>query len=497
MTSLLNGLKSATNYGLTENGGVKHNTSGSALIDLFGLGGAYRSRSESDCISLFLAALKEDREHAMKCLFYLRDIRGGQGERRFFRVCMRYLAMNEPEVVVKNIDNFAYYGRWDDLYCLFGTPCEQAALAAIKEQLAYDVTAKTPSLLAKWMKSENASSKEGKALAEVTRRYLKMSSKQYRKTLSYLRKKISIVERLMSENRWNEIEFDKLPSKAGIKYRKAFERNELIKQQYQNFARDKNTKVNAGTLYPYEVVKEAVGVRSRSVEDTQRLMVNKYWENLTDFFNGATLNALCVVDVSGSMTWTPLSPGSQCYPIHVAISMGLYTAERAKGPFANHFITFSNRPSLVEVKGHDIVSKVDNIYRADVGGSTNLEATFDLILNTAVTNRLTQEDLPETIIIVSDMEINDARGYYSSHVSSTATLMENMRVKWANWGYKMPKLVYWNCQARNDTILDIHPDVTLVSGNSPVIYQQILTGKSGLDLVLDKLDSERYNRVRY
>ena len=259
MNTFLNGMKSANNYAITENGALTHKSTMDGLMDLFAMGAAYRTRTDEDVIVLFKNAFKEDPVYALKCLFYIRDVRGGQGERRFFRVCMRDLAFQNTEAAMRNLRHVPEFGRWDDLYVFIGTPLEAAALNFMKEQLALDIQCKTPSLLAKWMKSENTSSAESRRLATITRKAMGMNHKQYRKTLSVLRGRINIVERLMSENRWDEIEFDKIPSKAGMIYKNAFARHDIERmksekavQSYADFAKDETKTVNAKALYPYE-----------------------------------------------------------------------------------------------------------------------------------------------------------------------------------------------------------------------------------------------------
>ena len=398
--SYLDNLKEATNFGLTENGGIKHLTSNSGLMDLFGLGGAYRKRTEADVIALFKKAFDEEPEDAIRCLFYLRDRSEGQGERRFFRVILSYLASENPKVAKQLIRWVPFYGRWDDLYAMVdGSPdVAMYVWRFIQDQLVLDLKSETPSLLAKWLKSENATSRETKRLATATRSALGLSSKQYRQTLSYLREKINIVERLMSENRWDEIRFDKIPSAAGFRYRNAFARRDIIKEKYKQFARDTETKVNAGTLYPYEVVAKAfkythdryprwAEAAAKDLQSTERLMINKYWDNLKDYFDGSTLDALCVVDTSGSMWGDEASA-----PINVAISLGLYAAERARGPFAHHYISFSSRPQLIETNGIDFVDKVFRIYKTNLCENTNIKATFDMLLRVAQMNHCKQED---------------------------------------------------------------------------------------------------------
>lgn len=479
MNKLLQGLKEDTNYGYTQNGGIKHNTTNSKLLDLFAMGAAMRNRKDNACILLFKEAYGENPTYALKCLFYIRDIIEGQGERRFFRVCINWLADYDLDAILRNIDKIPLYGRWDDLYALVDTPAENAAFSLIKDQLKLDATTKVCSLCAKWLHSENCSSKESRRLGEITRKYLSMSHREYRKMLSYLRSKINIVEKLMSENRWEEIEFDKLPSVAGIRYRNAFARNDIIKERYKRFVADKKTKVNAAALYPYQVVGKAIRISN----NTERAVINKYWDNLTDYFNGCQLNALCMVDTSGSMFGTP---------IDVAISLGLYCAERAKGPFFNHYISFSHQPQLIECSGIDFVDKVKRIYNTMLVENTNIEAAFDLVLNTALQHHVPQKDLPEYILIISDMEFDEV--IYAETWDKNTT-MEKIMKKWENCGYTCPKLIFWNVNAMQRNIPMLGSTISYVSGFSPSIFSTIVSGKTGMELMMEKLDSNRYSSI--
>jgi hypothetical protein len=269
-------------------------------------------------------------------------------------------------------------------------------------------------------------------------------------------------------------------------------------QSYADFVQDKNTKVNAKALYPYEVVAKATNYCGMSSwfhgfgknDPTERAAINKYWDNLEDYFKGASLDALCMIDTSGSMWGTDASA-----PINVAISIGLYAAERARGPFHNHYISFSSRPQLIETYGSDFVDKVKRIYSTNLCENTNIEAAFDMLLNTAIKSHCRQSDLPKTIIVVSDMQFDAQRGRYGS---SNATLMENIAYKWQRVGYQMPELVYWNVQARGNNVIPMQAKdgITFVSGFSPVLFEQIMKGKTGYDLMMDKLNSERYECIR-
>lgn len=486
---------------LTENGGISYNTTMNPVYDLFALGGAYRTRSDEDCILLFKKALEYDAKLAIKCLFWLRDIRGGQGERRFFRVCMKWLAKEYPFTCDRLISLFSEYGRWDDLFTLVGTPCEKAVLNLIKGQFFEDIqdvrAGRNPSLLAKWLPSANASSRETKQLANLVMNYFGISPRNYRKSLSYLRRKIRLVETQMSQNEWDTIQYDKLPSKAGMKYSKAFARHD--EKRYSAFMNSKTTKVNAGTLYPVDVVHKVINNMSCEWSypkgyyncvfrgsDTEYAMINKYWDNLTDYFNGAAFDGVAVVDTSGSMYGTP---------IDVAIAIGMYCAEKCdkNSPFYGHYISFSKEARLVPVEGVDFVDKVTRIYSTNLCENTNIESVFDLILRTALENNLAQGDLPKNVVIISDMEFDQAQGYYGGSHPNYKSVLENMEDCYHTHGYEMPNLIFWNVNARSDQIPMRDKDgITFVSGYSASTFEHILSGKSSMDFMMDILNSERY-----
>ena len=507
MNTFMNAMNDVTNFTYTENGGITHKTTRSDLLDMFAMGAAYRNRSDADVINLFKNAYLENPVYALKCLFYIRDVRGGQGERRFFRVCMHWLATADVEAARRNLIHVPEFGRWDDLYEFVGTRLEDEAFKIMKHQLALDVQCKTPSLLAKWLKSENTSSEDSRILGRITRNHFNMTARQYRKTLSVLRQRINVLERLMSENRWDEIEFDKIPSRAGMIYKNAFARHDLERaknenvQTYAEFAKDATKKVNAKVLYPYECVAEAIKLtRGRyywqahnvPLDDTNRLMVNKYWDNLTDYFNNASFNGIAVVDTSGSMVSSAASA-----PINVAISLGMYCAEHNHGPFANHYISFSSRPQMIRTDGVDFCDKVERIYRTNLCENTNIEATFDLLLNVATRPGVKKEDIPKNVIVISDMEFDSAVNGWSHRSSITSnnveTVLEGVARKWARYGLELPHLIFWNVDARQNNIPMLgNGRASFVSGFSPSIFETIMSGKTGYDLMMEKLNTERY-----
>ncbi len=504
MNKLLDAMEQENNVGLTANGGLTYKSTMDALEDLFAFGAAYRGRSDMDCILLFKKAFEEDESLALKCLFYLADVRGGQGERRFFRVVTRWLANYHTEAMRRNLAFVPEYTRWDNMYTFVDTPLEKDAFDIMREQLTLDVNSENPSLLAKWLKSENTSSRESCILATKTRMAFGMTPKQYRKTLATLRSRVRIVEKLMSENKWEDIEFDKLPSKAGLIYRQAFMKH--IPEEYDKFAKDKSTKVNAKTLYPCDVVREAIrigaGYNKLNPDDSDRLIVNKYWQNLEDYFHNATFNGVAVVDTSASMREG--YGNSKISPIDVAIALGMYCAEKCNpnSPWYGNYITFSRQARLVPVEGIDFVDKVRRIYQANLCENTNIESVFDLILDLATANHLKQEDLMENIIIISDCQFDEARStanWYHPAISvvPTETVMEKCTQKWQEAGYKIPHLVFWNVNASDGDCVPIkdNGNITFVSGFSPTLFQQVMTGKTGLELVMEKLNSERYAKI--
>ena len=480
------------NMSMTANGANTHMTTNDECLDFFALGGAMRENNEKEILTLFNAAFESNKLLAMKLLFYMRDIRGGQGERRIFRIILKHLANTNPDVVSKNLELIPEFGRWDDLYALEGTPLEREMFAFIKRQFYIDIKSNTPSLLAKWLKSENASSRETIRLARKTRKALKLSSKQYRKALSRLRRRIGIIERLISENKWSEIEYDKIPSNAGFKYSNAFARHDY--ERYNEFldrAKDVvySESVNADVLYPYEIVRRAYKYFDDwsyhdEITQTERDALEVYWKNLKDYFANQPDNysAICVVDTSGSMGGTPME---------VALSLGLYTAERCKGPFKDTFITFSERPKIQQIVGEDVYEKLSNMSRADWGMNTNIKAVFDLLLNKAVKGGLTQETLPQNIFIISDMEFD----YCTMH-NDTNTLMEEIYDEWKAKGYEMPHLIFWNVNAssRNIPILG-KGKISYVSGFSPSIFEAVLSNKSGYELMMEVLNNKRYDKI--
>lgn len=479
---MLEQLKEEANMTLTENGATTYISTKSHCLDLFSAIGAIRKSPESDIIGRFIKAYAEDENLALKTLFFARDAREGLGERRVFRIILNYLAKYEPESVRRNIEYIAEYGRYDDLLCLIGTSCEKDVLQIIEGQLKKDIASDTGvSLLAKWLPSVNASNKETVRTARRLARLLGMSEPQYRKTVVALRKKIDIVENRLREQDYT-FDYSKLPALAMLKYRGAFYENDYDRYcEYLDNVKHGKAKMHTGVLTPYDVIAPCFNWRSDGLSAEERNAMDVTWNALEDFGNDE--NALAVIDGSGSM-----------YPraIAVALSLGIYFAERNKGKFRNHFITFSGRPQLVEIKGSDIAEKVRYCCRYDEVANTNLAAVFNLLLKTAVKYDLPQEELPKRLYIISDMEFDECVE------NSGTTNFENAKRKYAEKGYTLPEIVFWNVESRNvqQPVTMNENGVALVSGRSPRLFSMVASGElDPYKTMLEILTSERYAKI--
>jgi len=476
MNTLINSIARKQNYTLTENGALTHASTLSSLLDFFGLGAALRSRTERDVLSLFYKAFGEDQLLALKILFYIRDVRGGQGERKTFRTILRWLGNEYPNIVTKNFSNIVLYGRYDDLFVLEGTKSWDAALTFWQSE--WNKGFENNSLIFKWAPSPNTSSKETRRLARVLYKSLDLSEKEYRQTLSHMRNKIGVVEPLMCSKNWGAIEYSHVPSKASLIYKNVFRRHDQVRyESFLNKVQKGEAKINASTLYPYEIVEKILYKKDSS--DTLDVL----WNALPDYLGENKHNGIVVADVSGSMRGRPLA---------VSISLAIYFAERTKGQFKNSFLTFSNIPTLQKVEGNNIREKIYNLARSAWDMSTNLQSVFNLILTTGIENNVPQSEMPDTIYIVSDMEFNSA-------CERSSTNYKLIREKYELAGYKAPNLVFWNvnnCNTQSPITKD-DEGTCLVSGCSPSILMTLLMGKmiTPTGIMLDTINAERYETV--
>ena len=486
---MLQYLKQESNKTFTENGAVTYSSTLSDCLDLFATVGALRRESEEEIVSRFMRAYTENKDVAMKLLFFARDIRGGLGERRVFRTILRWLSCSETESLRKNLHYIAEYGRFDDLMVLFGTPLEKDMLKYIKTQLYRDLEGMgnggDVSLLAKWLPSVNASNVETKRLAKKVARFLELDDGAYRKLLVRLRAHIHIIENNLRERDYT-FDYEKQPSKAMFKYRNAFIRNDGERyNEFLNKASCGEVKLNTDVLTPYEIITPFF---KKNVSSEERNSINTTWNALEDFANDE--NALAVIDGSGSMYG-----GDDPIPATVALSLGIYFAERNKGAFKNHFITFSENPQLVEIKGEDILDKVRYCRNYNEVANTNIQRVFELILNAAKKNKVAQNELPKRLYIISDMEFD-----YCTD-DANLTNFEYAKTLFEDAGYKLPEVVFWNVSSRNkgQPVTKNEQGVLLVSGCTPRLFSMIANGSisdtTPYEFMMEVLMSERYEKI--
>ena len=469
----------------TENGADAKNTTDSALLDMFATIGSMRSRSEDEIIQKFELAFQEDPLGAMRCLFYARDIRGGLGERRVFRVLLPYIAQNHYEELYPNLELIPEYGRWDDLYTLIGTPMEERFWPFVSWKLFRDVkemeSGRPCSLLAKWLKKADASSPNTRKLGIYTAKKLGMSVYDYKRLCVKLRRYIDVVEQRMSANEWDTINYPAVPSRAMMNYRKAFARHDEERfNEYLNKVQSGEQKINSATLYPYDIVEKIL----YGHEDNKVLEVQ--WDNLPDYVD-SDVNAVVMADVSGSMYGRPMA---------TSIGLAMYFAERNKGAYHNLFMTFSGNPKFVEIKGKTITQKINFISKAEWGGNTDLEAALLKILDVAIKNHCSQKEMPKSLIIISDMEIDSC-----TNQKHRENFYDYVSRVYEEHGYKIPNVVFWNVDSRHDVFLadKNRKGVQLVSGQSASTFKNLIgcVDKTPIEMMYSVLNSERYRSIQF
>jgi len=457
MKNLINATRQ--NDASTFNGAVTNSTSLNACVDMFFLAGASRKMSEGDIIILFERAYAENKRLAYKILFWARDARGGAGERRFFQVIMKHVRKHYSEEYDMLAIHVSEYGYWKDIFSI--EQPDENNLNWLSYQLEESPNA---NLLAKWFP------RKGQWFVAM-HKYLKMTPKEFRK---YLVAKTKVVESLMCENQWSDVNYAQVPSVAMNKYRKAFlKRDEERYNQFIVDVHEGKTKINASVLFPHELYQAISGGQNASAVEAQ-------WNALPNYMEGSTERIIPVCDVSGSMSGLPMD---------VSVSLGIYISERNEGIFKDAFLTFSESPQMNYLKG-TLSQRMRQLERADWGMSTNLQATFDLILNSALREELPESEMPTKLLIISDMEFNEA---------SNMTNLDAIREKYKASGYKLPQIVFWNVNGRlgNSPASVSDAGIGLVSGFSPAILKSILKGEiyGPYQLMLDAVATERYSRI--
>lgn len=499
-----------TNASVTENGMTGYKTTYHPLVDMNFKLASYRQLTDTDIVKDFKSVLASaDAEYALKYLFMARDAREGLGERRFFRVCMKELLNtdfeNKDAIVADLIQKqIVEFGRYDDLFVFMDTDYEDVMVNTILTQLKTDYAnmqaGKSISLLGKWMPSANASSPATKKLAYKFMNALGASPRDYRKTLSALRAYSNVVEVLTSAKQWGDINYSAVPSKANLKYKNAFLRNDedrrrefLAKLKSGN----KTVHINSSVNFPHEIVAKyhRAGYCSRYLSDYDEAL-EQLWKNLKQ--KDGLKDTIVVRDGSGSMI-SPVGSGTTT-ALDVSTALALYCAERMNGDFKNKFITFSSQAKLVSISGTNLHRDLEICYRENDCSNTDIQNVFELILNTARDYKMSQAEMPKQVLIISDMEFDPTRdsSYWDRGMHADSNVFKLMNTKYAAAGYKLPKLVFWNVASSSNTIpcKENENGVLLVSGFSVNTLNQVLNGETDSYVSLIKeLSTARYEAI--
>jgi hypothetical protein len=458
MSNLINATRTENSF--TFNGAVTNSTSLDYCLDMFFLAGASRKMTQGDILTVFCKALYEDTALALKILFWARDVRGGAGERRFFRYCMEYLSKMHPDIFDQLVIFVPEYGYWKDVFAI-DKPNNDSL-----DWIMRGLTERNDGLLAKWFPRKGP-------WFTAMHKFMKITPKELRKLLVSM---TNVVETPMCANKWSEINYSHVPSVAMNRYRNAFfKRDGERMAKFITDVHNGSAKINASALYPHELYVAMMNEDNESAIEAQ-------WNALPDYMAGSTERILPVCDVSGSMQGTPMN---------VSVGLGLYISERNRGIFKDAFITFSESPEMQYLHG-TLSQRMKQLQSADWGMNTNLNAVFDLVLTSAVREKLPESEMPTKLLIISDMEFDEAdRGRTNFHM---------IRKKYAHYGYAVPQIVFWNVNGRmgNSPAQVQDKGVGLVSGFSPAILKSILKGEiySPKQLMLDTVMTDRYKRIR-
>lgn len=480
MNKFLNQINKDMKGTYTQNGMYAHNTTDSKVLDLFAKIGSMRNQSEEEIRTAFIESYKESPSLTLKMLFYARDIRGGLGERRVFRIMLKELALIDYEIVSKLIEIIPFYGRYDDMLVLLDDSINLKLQEVVVEFLYNKVTDdiesidagdNTISLVSKWLPSINSKNKEQRKKALILANAWGWTEKQYRKNIVKCRKVLNLPESNLSQNTIERVVYPNVPSNAMLKYKSAFYRRDFDRfSDYIDQVSKGTSKINAGTLYPYDLVSEY----GFPVHGKLHPVVEAQW-NLQPFYVDSGVNAVVMADTSGSMYGRP---------VHTALGLAIYFAQRNVGDFKNLFMTFSSSPSWVKVSERGLFNNLKKVPK--IISSTNIYAGMKLILDTAIKSESSQKDLPKALIVVSDMEFDS---YGCSGENLFDDTIKNMFEK---HGYIAPQIIFWNVDSSEDKF-HTHKDaknITLVSGQSTSIFKNVLKsiGKTPYELMLTTLE---------
>ena len=501
---------------VTENGasGFKHTKS--PLVDLLYAAGSSRTMEKAEINVLVKEAITYDKDLATRLLFYLRDARGGVGERSLFHTGFLELAYNDIDLACCLLKYIPEYGSWKDIIVIVDRCREEkedetvyadlldSCVDMIHNQLEIDMLMRpNMSLLAKWMPSINATSQKSRKTALYFIKQMPdlfSSNQKYRQFLARLRKHLDVVEVKMSARKWKDIDYAKVPSLANLRYKKAFAENDKLRRiEYLEALEKGETKINAGVLMPHEIVSqytEGCGY-SRSIIKKD-VTFEEMWKALSATTPMFDKNLLVVRDGSGSML-TPISKNSSARALDVSTALAIYTAEKLTGPWHNKFITFSAKPEMITLPGTSLRDALQICASHDDCSNTDIAKVFNLVLRTACNSKLEQKDVPD-ILIISDMEFDNATTTNSSYwgdseYDSFTTLFEKIGKHWEAVGYKMPRLIFWNVNSRSRTVSinENSNGVILLGGFSKNLLEMVMSNETNPEKALIKtLNGDRY-----
>lgn len=492
MNQVANGsVRNSGEMARTENRMLGYRRTSHALLDMNYHLASYRTSMKSRIADEVRAAYKEDAELALKFLFYARDILQGAGERDFFREAIRTLALDGhfPAHLVKLIPE---YGRWDDVFVLRGTPLENEMLKVVHDQLIEDMenflNKKSFSLLAKWLPSVNTSNKDICKLGYWFADKFGLTPRQYRKALVAMRARLAVVEPQMCANKWDKIKYENVPSRANALYKDAFLAHDYERRvAFLNDVVGGKKDIKAGALFPHDIVSKYM--RGGWSVDSVDVTLEELWKHLPNI--DMPESTIVVADGSGSMV--SRVGNTSVSALAIANALAIYFGERGKGEYVNKYITFSERPRYVNFsRCKTLRDKLAVALQYNEIASTDIEAVFNLILNTAINNNLRADELPANVLIISDMEFNSATTTHGK------TLFGGIAHKYAQYGYKLPKLIFWNVMSRNNVVPVNQNEngVVLVSGFSPNIMKMVMNGETDPYKTLVKtLKGERYSNI--
>lgn len=474
--ALVKAFEKANNKTTTLNGAKIRKSSENAIVDFFFAIGASRTNGKTDAniVTLFEKAVAADLDLAVRVMLYARDVRGGMGERNTFRVLARRLASQNPEATLRVLQRVPELGRWDDVLAFVDTAVGEQALDMYAVALRAG-----DALAAKWAPREKSAKK---ALATRLRRHMGLKAVDYRKLLSSATK---VVETQMCDKDFRNINFSHVPSLAAARYQRAFGKN--APEEYQAYLSalergDADVKINASAVYPYDIVKSS-GYGDMRASQQQ-------WDALPDYIAEGK-KFLPIADVSGSMS---ITVSGMTTAMDISISLGLYCAERNKSVFEGKLITFSERPTWIDVKNLSLDAALNTIRCADWGMNTDFQAVYNMILNLAVKNKVPQEDMPDMLIVFSDMQFDQ-----STYRNKSVGVFKDMRKRFKDAGYQMPQLVFWNLRdyGQNTPVKFNKDGTALVSGFSPSLMKSVLAADmeafTPFNIVLDTVMKDRYN----